>query len=331
VIICTYNRGSSVTEALRSIAKSSMPSGKTWEIVVVDNNSDDNTKDAVLEFMSRCPGICRYVFEGRQGKAFALNTGISCAKGSILAFVDDDVTVEAEWLNRLTEKLSDGEIVGAGGRTLPRWQCSAPSWFSTESRYTLAPFAVFDLGAEPGELREAPFGANMALRRSVFSTLGGFRTDLAGKDEVFRNEDTEFGRRILRSGGLLWYAADAVAYHPVSSERLRESYLLRWWHTKGRADMRESGNPADAFCVAGIPLRLLRRVWVWSIRWMFSVGPKKRFERKTILWRRLGELYECWRGTPREIISEPPLVTSGASSEDAPKPNVAGPEAGVKV
>ena len=97
VLVCTYNRCQNLGGAIESIAAQSLPPSLQWEIVVVDNNSSDQTRQVVEDFGRRCPGHFRYLFEPRQGKSHALNTGIKEARGDIIAFIDDDVTVEPMW------------------------------------------------------------------------------------------------------------------------------------------------------------------------------------------------------------------------------------------
>jgi glycosyltransferase involved in cell wall biosynthesis len=89
--------------------------GDSWEILVVDNNSKDRTREVVEDFCRRDPDHFRYVFEPQQGKSFALNSGIREARGDVVAFMDDDVTVEPTWLQNLTADLWSGQWTGAGG------------------------------------------------------------------------------------------------------------------------------------------------------------------------------------------------------------------------
>src|ERR1700722_16738649 len=98
VIICTYNRCKSLATALESVAASKLPDSMDWEVLVIDNNSSDKTSEVAQGFCQRFPNRFRYFFEPRQGKSFALNTGIQAARGEVLAFTDDDVIVEPTWL-----------------------------------------------------------------------------------------------------------------------------------------------------------------------------------------------------------------------------------------
>src|SRR5579872_1977400 len=179
VILCTYNRSESLACALESLASSQLPQACVWEVLVVDNNSKDGTRNIVESFGGRYPGVFRYVFEPQQGKSFALNRGIREASGDILAFVDDDVTVETDWLFELTKPLSDSQWAGTGGRVYLPKDFTPPSWMTVEGDHSLLGIlAHFDQGPEAVPLTIPPIGNNMAFRKEVFLKYGGFRTDL---------------------------------------------------------------------------------------------------------------------------------------------------------
>lgn len=297
VILCTYNRCQLLSKALDSIAASSLPGSVKWEVLVVDNNSKDRTRDVVEEFCRKYPGRFRYLFEPQQGKSYALNAGIRESRGDVLAFTDDDVIVEPTWLKNLTAGLYNHEWAGAGGRILPQWPYSPPSWFPVKEPYGSAPLALFDLGPQAGPLTEPPFGANMAYQKRVFEKYGGFRTDLGRSgDRLLSNADTEFGRRLLAAGERFRYEPSGLIYHLVDSRRIQKQYVLDWWFCKGRADIREFGIPDDArWYVAGIPTYSFRRLALWTLRWMMALGPKQRFCLKAKVWTMAGEIEECYR------------------------------------
>jgi glucosyl-dolichyl phosphate glucuronosyltransferase len=317
VILCTYNRAESLARALASVAKSQMPDGAVWEVVVVDNNSSDNTRAVVTEFAEHYPHIFRYVFEPKPGKSNALNRGIRETNADVIAFMDDDVQVEPDWLYKLTRVFSDPSYSGSGGRIVPQSAFTPPAWLDTSARYSLAPLAMFDLGPVACELREPPFGTNMAFRREMFSRYGDFRRDLGPQPgSEIRSEDTEFGARVLRGGERLWYEPAALVHHSVSPSRLREGYFLKWWFDKARADVREYGPPPGTrLFVAGIPLYLIRRLVVWTLRWIlkFRVGP--RFSAKLKLWTVLGAIKECRDRSNCEVLSESTVAASTSDSQ----------------
>lgn len=296
VILCTFNRCESLGVALNSVAVSQMPESVSWEVLVVDNNSTDRTREVAAEFAEKYPGRFRYLFESRPGKSNALNAAIRDTTAPILAFMDDDVHVQPDWLHMLTRVFADPRYAGAGGRILPESEFTAPAWLETTRPYALAPLAMFDLGPEAGRLEEPPFGTNMAFRREVFERYGKFRRDLGPQPgSEIRSEDTEFGMRVLHGGELLWYEPAAVVYHQIARTRLTQRYFLKWWFDKARADIREYGFvQGTRWFVAGVPLYLVRRLIVWTLRWAFTFNAGPRFSAKLHLWTVLGAIRESY-------------------------------------
>jgi glycosyltransferase involved in cell wall biosynthesis len=301
VILCTYNRCQSLAKALESVVLSTLPKTTPWEILVVDNNSHDQTRNVVEDFCRRYPTNVRYLFEPRQGKSYALNTGVRGASGNVLAFMDDDVTVEPTWLGKLTEPLLHGDWAGSGGRILPEQSFSPPPWLPAEGPYSMAGMlALFDLGDEARELDRAPFGTNMAFRKIAFEEYGGFRTDMGPcPGSEIRNEDTEFGRRLMAAGERLRYEPSAIVYHAVPDNRLTKKYFLAFWFDHGRALVREAGRRAD---ILGIPRHYLTMVKVLmvlapvrTLRWMVAFNRQWRFYRKGWVWMTAGEIVEMYR------------------------------------
>lgn len=311
VILCTYNRCDSLAAALESVAASQLPGSVSWEVLVVDNNSNDRTREVIDEFVLRYPGRFRYAFEPRAGKSNALNSAIQKVDAEILAFMDDDVQVEPDWLHKLTRVFDNPIYCGSGGRIIPERAFNPPIWLDTSERYSLAPLAMFDLGLEAGDLYEPPFGTNMAYRREAFSRHGEFRRDLGPRPgSEIRSEDTEFGMRLLRGGERLWYEPAALVYHAVPRQRLTKSYFLAWWFGKGRGDIREPGPQGGRLiCLFGVPLVLFRRLAVWSLRWFFAFDPARRFSCKVKVWWLSGEIRESFAQRRRETqlrrISQP--------------------------
>ena len=306
VILCTYNRCQNLAKVLDNLAAQTVPKGIEWEVIVVDNNSSDETKSVVDGLCRRYPERFRYLFESNQGLSYARNAGLREARGEVVAFIDDDVTIEPTWLQNLTMSLHTGKWAGAGGRIVPDWPCTPPCWVPQNEWFGMAPLVIFDLGLEAVPLRDAPFGTNMAFRRRLFERYGNFRTDLGRcAKNLLGNEDTEFGRRLLAAGERLKYEPTAVVHHSVPQNRLRRGYFLTWWFNKGRADIRENGVPADTkWFVSGIPLYLFRRLAVGTVRWMFTLDPSRRFSRRLAVWLAAGMMVESYRQS-REVGHKP--------------------------
>jgi glucosyl-dolichyl phosphate glucuronosyltransferase len=304
VILCSYNRSQTLASTLESLAASEMPSSVQWEVLVVDNNSKDETQKVVDGFANRFPGRFRYLLEKQPGKSFALNAGVRASNADILAFTDDDLFVEPTWLQNLTLPLMSGEWSGCGGRTLPANEFSPPDWMSIEDPHNQAGilFASFDRGAEPCELRIAPYGANMAFRKEMFEKYGLFREDLGPSpngDVPRPNEDTEFGRRLIAGGEHLRYEPLAVVCHPVVQSRITKQYFLSWWFDYGRAEIREKKKRPDVWGIPrryiSISNRVLNIIPLRAYRWLIESDPKRRFFYKCWTWVAAGELVEIWR------------------------------------
>jgi glucosyl-dolichyl phosphate glucuronosyltransferase len=297
VIVCTYNRCRTLAKALESLAASSVPESIDWDILVVDNNSSDQTREVVGEFGARYPGRFRYLLEPQQGLSVARNAGIRASRSAVLAFTDDDVTVEPTWLWNLTAGLVSGAWGGSGGRIVPVWGRPAPRWLSPECPHMSWAFVAFDLGPVPAPLTQAPFGANMAFRRELFDKYGGFRTDLGRRgDSLLSGEDSEFGQRLLTGGERLRYEPSAVVYHPVAESRLRKDYVLSWVFWKSRSDVLRSGIPPKThWFLAGVPLYLFRRLGRWSAQWAVSIKPARRFACRLNVWYLAGTIWACYQ------------------------------------
>ena len=292
VIICTYNRCESLRRALNSVSESVVPATTEWEILVVDNNSSDQTREVAESFRKRDPRQFRYCFEPSQGKSYALNTAIRESKGEILVFTDDDVTFASTWLRDLTAVLEEAEYAGSAGRVLPAQTVHAPRWLSLEGRYNLigALCAYYDQGEKPRDLDRAPIGANMAFRREMFSKYGDFRLDLGPSSENrVSSEDTEFGRRLLAGGERLRYVPSATVYHEIHEDRIHKDFFLKWWFGLGRGSVRESDSNLNASQVA----KLVARAAISVLQWMLSIDPKRRFYCKCQVWFGAGKLIEA--------------------------------------
>ncbi len=300
VILCTYNRCHSLAKALESAAALRLPEPDQWEVLVVDNNSNDQTRAVVEDFCQQYPGRFRYLFEPQQGKSHALNAGIREARGDILAFTDDDVTIDPMWLQNLTSSLRDGEWAGSGGRIVPVWPGPIPRWLSTDDPATMGPFVAFDPGTGAGPLTRPPYGANMAFRKDAFEKYGGFRADLGPRPgSEIRREDIEFANRLLAAGDRLRYEPSAVINHPVPLSRMKKSFVLRWWYAYGCSEVADSGPPGNSkWQLGGIPLHLFRKLTRWMLQWQISIKAPQRFASRRNVWYIAGLMvgsFRLWR------------------------------------
>jgi len=292
IVICTFNRSFGLKATLQAVDHLDT-AGLDVEVIVVDNNSRDNTK-AVFEAWSRRARLpARYLFEAQQGLSFARNAGIGAAQGEIIAFTDDDVTVDGAWLKELVIALRTSGAAAAGGKILPTWAGAVPRWLTQDLHGYLA---LLDLGDAAIALdTPAIFGANFAVRASWFAR-GGFETSLGRIGGRFRmGEDTALLCRIMEQGGQLLYWPRAVVHHRVEPERMTKSYFRRWHYDMGLAqgEVMEVNYKRALF---GIPYVIYRRVmehaWEWAAA---SVKGKPAFTHELHIIRLAGSMRERLR------------------------------------
>jgi glycosyltransferase involved in cell wall biosynthesis len=295
IVLCTYNRASRFGSVLGTLAKLEAADGLSHEILVVDNNSNDGTRAVVEAAMRSHPGRIRYAFESRQGLSWARNKGIEEARGGMIAFTDDDVVVDPVWLAALARASSAYPHVGFGGRVIPVWDFTPPSWFVRSGPFQMLKGGVVvghDLGDKPLEYNNdmrSPVGANMAFRREVFERHGLFRTDLGkvGKRAFFA-EDAEFFQRLLDAGERALYYPKALIYHPVDREKMTKRHFVVSYFNLGRSIGRLDHYPARAIRYFGIPRYLARMLFDQGGRCVVAV---LRFRYKEMLY----NLFEsCW-------------------------------------
>ena len=270
VIITAYNRCEDLKKVLDGLHAQQVEGKCAYEVLVVDNNSTDATKQAVESYMPRfasseikngCFGL-RYLFEARQGKSYALNRGIQEARGEIIAFTDDDVLVDPHWLAHLIECFEKYGCDGVGGRVVPIYPDNTPQWIRDNPVKLAGIVVIADYGEEtkPFDQTMDPFiGSNYAFKRKVFEDCGLFRTDL-GPGTAAMGEDTELIERLTAKGYSLYYCGAAVIRHPVDIGRLRLKYIAQWHMALGRfAARKEAGADEQKFVYYfGVPRYLLK-------------------------------------------------------------------------
>ena len=297
VIVCTRDRSESLRRTLSSLAQLQTPSGASWELLVVDNNSTDDTAEVVKTFSLSSSFPVRYVFASTKGLSHARNEGIRVARGDIIAFTDDDVTVDSRWLCELRRIFDQFGCMGIGGKIIPVWTSPKPSWLNLDGPDPLRSGTVvsFDRGQEPCELRNSPFGANMAFTRVAFEKHGMFRTDLGCGSPLSLGEDSEFGERLLAAGDKLVYAPDAIVYHPIPKRRLKKRHFQSHYFNYGRYMARKNGFPRDAILWFGVPRYLFRSLLPLICKWLFTFHSWRRFRHKLQFFEFLGGISETRR------------------------------------
>jgi glycosyltransferase involved in cell wall biosynthesis len=236
VTIQTYNNADVLGRVLQGLGTLRCPDGADYEILVVDNNSDDETARVIERSRSGLGARLRRVFEPNQGLSYARNRAIAEARGEVICFLDDDALVDSNWLAGHIEVYREDErTVAAGGRVLLQWPVgwSRPGWLSADLDGYLS---GVDLGQDRQVMRypRYPFGCNMSVRRRTAEQIHGFSVRLGRKkSSLISNEEKHFFHKIHRMGGQVIYTPDALVHHMVPMTRLGRRFFLRRGYAQG--------------------------------------------------------------------------------------------------
>jgi glycosyltransferase involved in cell wall biosynthesis len=238
VVICSYNRADYILNAVDSLYRQTLPK-QHFEVLVVDNNSIDNTRELVEGYIREHTDFnIAYVTESRQGASFARNTGAAFAKGELLCFMDDDAVAEPNFLERILAFFNThADADGLGGRIIPRYIPAKPSWMSY---FVSSLVGNFDYSKtvtvfKPGKF---PLESNMTVRKSLFGTIGGFNTALPGVAGTLRigGEGKDFFLRLQEQGKKIYYNPDVIVQHVVEVKKLTPQYMYRIASGIGRGE-----------------------------------------------------------------------------------------------
>jgi len=234
IVIATYNRAGMLRDTLASLAQ--LRPAAPWEVIVVDNNSPDNTQEVVEEAAAGFPVPLRYAFEREQGRSAALNCGFRLASGDIVVTTDDDVRVEPDWLDQIGNALTSLECDYVGGRVTPIFENPAlPAWFPNRPGLLWGVVALLDYGPTPVKYGvRVPLGVNMAMRREAIERAGGFDPSIGRKAGTLLGQEVrEWCLRAHACGLAGYYAPAIVVQHLIPADRLTKRYFRRWFFWRG--------------------------------------------------------------------------------------------------
>lgn len=285
IIICTFNRQSQLKKVLYEIFRQFKELSLTSddikkvindiELIIVDNNSSDETGSMIFNMISQKENgnlELKYLIEIEQGSSKARNRGIKESYGNTLAFLDDDILLDKNWLSQVYSLVKEKpQKFVRGTKVIPLWASDIPEWLSLEPPFEIIQscFPSHDYGEEPkkypffidlddeqeedfnflGSLAERlnyfrnkfrrkvlnPISACFLASRDVFDELGDFRLDLGiqGKERG-ACEDTELFWRFIASGIEVIYEPRVKVYHPIPPTRMTKKFILTWYNLLGR-------------------------------------------------------------------------------------------------
>jgi len=255
VIVCTRNRAAMLPDALRTLA--AQVTERTFEVVIVDNGSQDGTGDVIAEWCRRDERF-RSVSEPSIGLSRAKNAGLKAARGDIVLFTDDDVLVDPGWVDAHVSQLrARDDLVISGGPLLPlspdlsAW----PSWLGQPAAVDL-PRLDHGTRARPLGRWEQIWGANMAVPMRVFRRVGEWNENVGRRGEERGTwEDLDFAQRVRDAGGQIWFSPEAVVRHRVLAGHMLPRTMLRAAFLRGLNDYVTGVWASDRPGGARLPLR----------------------------------------------------------------------------
>lgn len=231
VVICTYRRPELVAEAMRSMFEQDYPKD-SYELIVVNNASPDDTEDVVLEAARDCPVPFTYLVEERNGLSYARNTGLAAAKNEFVAFLDDDAIACRDWMATYNGVIDEHHALVVGGRVEKAFEegFELPRWFTTQ--YVKHFFGVNyrDRGRKEKVFRiRYPLyltGANLIYARSLFDHFGGFDTRLGRDGKSLLGGEESYLNMVLDKHDIpLYYSDDAWVDHHIQSFRVTKEHF----------------------------------------------------------------------------------------------------------
>ncbi len=262
IAICTWNGARRIGSTLESLAAMDRHVDHDWELLVVDNNSTDDTRDVCESYADRIP--LRVIAESQQGHSFSRNCAVDHAAGEYLVWTDDDVQVAPDWLNVYREAVDQyPQAAFFGGKIQPCFQHRVPAWVNQNWEICRGVFAERDLGDERFEIRtleQLPFGANFVTRTEVQRqfrynpNFGRVATGVRGFDEI------DVLSRMLDAGHTGFWIPEARLEHLIPESRTSLKYLTEFYEGQGETWI-ERG------IVHTNPSQLRARIW--RNRWKY--------------------------------------------------------------
>jgi glycosyltransferase involved in cell wall biosynthesis len=235
VVIATFNRAADLAATLESLA--TLPA--TRRLGSARRRQQLDGRDARRSSNPprlRSPHRCATSSSRNRDGSPALNAGIRVTGGDIIVTTDDDVRVDADWLDRAAEGLERLKCDYVGGRVLPIWGAAPPAWLPNRGGKHWAVIALLDYGPEPIEFgARVPLGVNMAFRREAFERAGlfdpGNRAQRRARSWARKcaSGASARGPPVLRG----FYVPELALRHIIPAARLNKAYFRRWFYWRG--------------------------------------------------------------------------------------------------
>jgi glycosyltransferase involved in cell wall biosynthesis len=238
VAIPTYNGESRLPELLERLRNQLNTQHFSWEIIVVDNNSTDNTAKLVQTYQAswQCPYPLKYCFEAKQGAAYARKRAVEEAKGKFIGFLDDDNYPEPNWVVAAYSFGQNYPKAGAYASQIHAdWEVEPPENFQRIAAF----LAITERGNSPllyeAQKKLLPPSAGLVVRREAWLESVPNESILTGRvaGNMLTSEDLEMLSYIQKAGWEIWYNPEMQIYHKIPHWRLQKEYLIPFFRGIG--------------------------------------------------------------------------------------------------
>jgi glucosyl-dolichyl phosphate glucuronosyltransferase len=282
IVICTFNRAPILQQTLLSFLRQNELNTIQHELLIIDNNSTDDTAIVVRDFLRN--KSTKYFLETSQGLSFARNRGIAESNGELIAFLDDDVLVHKNWLTSLKACFDETDAVVVGGKVSLKFQAPPEKWMGDVFRKCLS---EVDLGTSRVVLSDGDrlYGANLSFRKKVFEEVGPFDTNAGrAKHELLSGEETELLRRIIANDGRVIYDPDVSVEHLIGAERLQWEYFVK--RATGDGATRELLEPkaSRSFQILRVCNAAMELLKAGCARWAIALRSKDSYETRLAIF-----------------------------------------------
>lgn len=228
IVLCTYNNADSLAITLEHIACQRLTDTSIVEVIVVDNNSPDHTRQVFDKFGLYSSIVFHYFFEPRQGLSHARNTGVEKAKGQYILFTDDDADIPDDWVARYLQKIHEVAPDCLYSKININWEKPVPWWYTNRFRPCFVGLDYGDSAIDVDNFDKEFFGKNFCIKKEIILQYGGFDPALGRNGtRLIAGEETIIYRRLVEEGRRILYFPEAPVGHRLKDREYSEANITK--------------------------------------------------------------------------------------------------------
>lgn len=252
---------------LESIAANTLPFNQ-YELLVIDNNCTDNTREICQQFMTKYPKVDFHLLtEPEQGLSAARNCGIRNSKGNLIIYVDDDAIVDTNYLQDYVDWFtSNPNTMAAGGPIEPKYEdCIEPVWMTKYTKTLLTGW--MNLGDKVIQFPKGkyPIGCNSVFRKEVFDKIGLFNTELGRNgNNLMGGEEKDIFDKMKTHDMEITYLPSPILHHIIPPIKLSKDYFDRLTYLIGKSERQRTKDISS--------WKYVKRLFFEAVKWCGTIA-----------------------------------------------------------